>query len=308
MKNISVVGAGAVGIFYGAKLEKAGFKTEMQTRSARRKSEILQMQIRSLWGNFKSKVKLFRSTTDMTPADLVIVSVKSLPIIGYKELLAPLLRKNSSILLLQNGINEEEKLHKIFPDNPVFGGLAFTCINKVSYTKIEHLDYGFIKIGPLKRKDFKLAKTIAEIFSKAEIPVETSADLRYLRWLKLLWNIPFNSLSVICNRATTDKIIRNKNTYELAEELMNEVLLIAKKEGSRIPASEIKAMLERTKKMKPYKTSMLLDFEKGNRMEVDAIFGEPLRIAKKLKVKTPVLETVTGILRFMDENRRKQMN
>ena len=305
MDKIAVIGAGAVGIFYGAKIQEAGYKVEMQTRSARKKSESLRFQIKSIWGNFNPDVKIFRSTADMDPADLVIVSLKSLPGIDYRELLSPVLKTNTAILLLQNGLSGEEKLQTILPDNPIVGGLAFTCINKVTHTKIEHLDYGFVKIGPLRKKDIPIAKKIADIFKKSKIPVEVGDDLRSLRWLKLLWNIPFNSLSVICNSTTTDKLIRNKNTYALAEELMNEVLSVAKKEGSIIPRKEIKAMLDRTKKMKPYKTSMLLDFERGNRMEVDAIFGEPLRIARKLKVDAPILETVTKILLFLDNEDRK---
>jgi 2-dehydropantoate 2-reductase len=201
-------------------------------------------------------------------------------------------------MVLQNGINTEEKLKKIFPDNMVLGALAFTCINRIAPTKIQHLDYGLVKIGSLNPEFKKQARQVAEIFAAAGIKAAFDANLRRLRWEKLLWNVPFNSLSVVCLRASTAELMKDEALLPYIYNLMYEVRLIANAEGNKINKKAIFEMVERTRKMTPYKTSMLLDFEGGREMEVEAILGEPLRLAQKYKIKAPNIESIYRILSY----------
>ena len=296
--KIAVIGAGAIGSFYGAKLAKAGYDVEFLTRSGAKKLKNNAVNIKSIWGNFKIKLNAFSDTKFMSKADLIIISTKVLPSINYKKIIAPIVKKDSIILCIQNGMNVEEKLSRIFPKNTVLGGLAFTCINRISPIKILHLDYGLIKIAPLLKENFKTASLLTEIFNKTGIQTEAVKNLRKMRWQKLLWNIPFNSLSVVCGGITTDKIVDSNTLTTLAADLMKETLEIAKAEGIIIPGKIIQTMITTTQKMNPYKTSMLLDYENKREMEIETIVGEPLRIAKKLKVKTPVLDTIYKMLLF----------
>lgn len=300
MKKIAIIGAGAVGSFYGARLQKAGHCLQYQTSHAalfRKKSLV----IKSIWGNFSLKIKAFENTGTMDPADLAIVSTKALYDIDYKKILKPVISKKSLILVLQNGINFEEKIQKYFPKNPVIGGLAFTCINRNRPDQIDHIDYGMVRIGPLKKDYVKSAKLIADLFENSGVKVFFDFNLRRLRWEKLLWNVPFNPLSVITGGAATDKLIENPNTLNLVYKLMFEVRKIAKREGVPITKKAILSMVERTREMKPYKTSMLLDYEAGRKMEVEAILGEPIRIAKKLKIDVPFMESTYNLLSYYNE-------
>ncbi len=305
VRSIAIIGAGAVGGFYGAKLQKAGYHVEYFSKYL--KSGIL--KIKSTWGDFEVSIKVSDDTKKMQIPDLILISTKLLPEIPITEIIQPLLKENSLILFLQNGINQEEKFYSFIKKNRLYkkmnlvilGGLAFTCINRISPSEIHHIDYGKIKIGALLKEHQREAKKIVEIFQGAGIETEYTANLRKARWEKLFWNIAFNTLSVLGNQATTDELIQSPFTEELAKLLMLDIYKIAQYEKNAPNKIIVQDMIDRTKKMKPYKTSMLIDFENKKPMEIDAIVGEPLNLAKKYKIDTPYLKFCYNLLKFLDE-------
>jgi len=305
IRSIAIIGAGAVGGFYGAKLQNAGYQVEYLSKflnSGR-------LKIKSIWGNFEVSIKVFDDTKKMQIPDLIIVSTKLLPDIPMIEIIQPLLKENSLILFLQNGINQEEKFYSFINKNKLYkkmnlvilGGLAFTCINRISPREIHHIDYGKIKIGALLKEHQREAKKIVEIFQSAGIETEYTENLRKARWEKLFWNIAFNTLSVLGNQATTDELIQSPYTEELAKLLMLDIYKIAQHEKNAPNKKIVQDMIKRTRKMKPYKTSMLIDFENKKPMEIDAIVGEPLNLAKKYKIDTPYLKFCYNLLKFLDK-------
>ena len=305
IRSIAIIGAGAVGGFYGAKLQNAGYQVEYLSKflnSGR-------LKIKSIWGDFEVSIKVFDDTKKMQIPDLIIVSTKLLPDIPMIEIIQPLLKENSLILFLQNGINQEEKFYSFINKNKLYkkmnlvilGGLAFTCINRISPKEIHHIDYGKIKIGALLKEHQREAKKIVEIFQSAGIESEYTENLRKARWEKLFWNIAFNTLSVLGNQATTDELIQSPYTEELAKLLMLDIYKIAQHEKNAPNKKIVQDMIERTRKMKPYKTSMLIDFENKKPMEIDAIVGEPLNLAKKYKIDTHYLKFCYNLLKFLDK-------
>lgn len=308
IQNIAVIGAGAVGCFYGGKLVQKGFNLQFQSNYLF-KANSKKMNIKSVWGNFDFLISTHADTSSMQKADLIIISAKCCnpeeDVIHYSKLIQNILRQNTIILVLQNGINIEEKLSKLFPKNPILGGLAFTCINRISPSEIHHIDYGQIKIGPVDKKFIKEAKQIVQIFSDAGIDTLLEKNLRKARYEKLLWNVPFNSLSVIGNKSSTKEIIEFEPLFNLSKKLMLEVISVAKSEGIQLKKSIVDEMLEKTKKMKPYKTSMLLDYEKGNKMEVESILGEIYRNGQKKKLSLPNIEYTYRILQFLNREKNE---
>ena len=305
IKQIAVIGAGAVGGFYGSLMQRAGHSVEFFTPGGARVLAKSKMHVKSPWGDYSIKIKAFDSVQDMQPADLVILSVKALPEMEYTRLLAPVVGRDTIILLLQNGINVDEPLQKLYRRNPVIGGLAFTCINRLQPNQIAHIDYGKIILGYQAEAHKAAANAIKDVMRASGIDVEVEANLRRLRWKKLLWNIPFNCLSVVAGGVSTDRLVDDAEMIVMVEQIMDEVRAIAKAEGIILQKKLCKEMIENTRAMSPYKTSMLIDYEKGREMEVEAILGEPLRIAAKKKVKTPLLNTVYSLLSFY--NRQKQI-
>ncbi len=310
IKTISVIGAGSVGGFYGAMLQKAGYNVQFFSNYL--KSGLL--TIKSVWGDFQINISVYNDTKQMELSDLIIITTKVYADIPYLSLLEPILKPNSIVLFLQNGINQEENFKAQLSKNQklkkydlmILGGLAFTCINRISSREIHHLDYGAIKIGSLDKKNHNYAKEVSKLFTNAGIQSESVLNLRKARWEKLLWNIAFNTLSVIGHNVTTDVIVNSKNSLFLAENLMKEILFIAEKEKNSPGRKKIQEMIDKTIKMKPYKTSMLIDYENHKPLEIEAIIGEPLKLAKKYKLDTPYLKFCYHLLKFLDEQNQKK--
>ncbi|MFN3605475.1 MAG: ketopantoate reductase family protein [Leptonema sp. (in: bacteria)] len=309
IQNICIIGAGAVGGFYGAKLQKEGYKVQFYSNYLKSGK----LKIKSIWGDFEIQANVFNDTKQMEPSELIIISTKTLPEIPILSLVQSILKKNSIVLFLQNGINQEENFKKEIQKNKelkkleiiILGGLAFTCIHRISSNEIHHIDYGNIKIGSLEKNHHSYAKEITKIFLNAGIQCEFVTNLRKARWEKLLWNVAFNTLSVIGLNVTTDLLVASKDTRILSENLMKEILAISEKEKNSCGRNKIKEMIHKTIKMKPYKTSMLIDYENHKPLEIEGILGEPIKLAEKYKIPTPYLKFCYHILKFLDEQNRK---
>jgi 2-dehydropantoate 2-reductase len=304
ISNAAIVGAGAVGSFYGAKLQQSGLKLQFQTKSGAPALLKEKMNIQSILGDFSISADAHESTQTMNPADLIVVAVKAQENIDYYKLISPLVRKDSVILLLQNGLNLDEKLQELFPNQKVLGAAAFVCLNRMSATDIRHLAYGKLDIGYLSREDEPAAKNVVSLFANAGLDVNYAGYIRTVRWKKLLWNVPFNVLSVLLQKANTKEMIEDSGICDMAVKLMKEVQALASADGIRITDEEINKMVENTRVMVPYKTSMLLDFEEGRSMEVEAILGEPLKIASKFGINAPRMEVLYAELKFYNTHRR----
>jgi 2-dehydropantoate 2-reductase len=304
VNNAAIVGAGAIGSFYGAKLNKSGLTVQFQTRSGAAVLKKKKMNVHSIWGDFSFKANVHESTQTMKPADLIVVTVKALENIDYYNLLNPLIKENSVLLLMQNGLNVDEKLQMLFPSQKVLGATAFVCLNRVSPVNIQHLAYGRIDVGYLNANDEPIASDIVELFKDAGVEIDLSGFIRELRWKKLLWNVPFNVMSVLLLKANTKEMIEDENILHLSIELMKEVKMLAASDNIVITDSDINSMIEKTRVMVPYMTSMLLDFEEHRPMEVEAILGEPLKIAKRTGIKVPHMEVLYAELKFLDSHRR----
>ncbi len=303
-ESAAIIGAGAIGSFYGAKLDRSGMKVQFHTRSGTSVLKKEAMKIQSVLGDFSITADSHETTETMDPADIVIVSTKALEGIDYKTLLKPVVKDNGVILLLQNGLNLDEKLQELFPGQRILGAAAFVCLNRVSPADIRHLAYGKLDIGYLSPEDKDIANDIAAMFKSAGLKAHFSGHIREIRWRKLLWNVPFNVLSVLLLNANTKEMIEDDNILRLSVELMKEVKAIAGAEDIGITDDDIHNMIANTNEMVPYKTSMLLDFQEHRPMEVEAILGEPLRAARNAGVHVPKMEVIYCQLKFFDMHRR----
>jgi 2-dehydropantoate 2-reductase len=196
---------------------------------------------------------------------------------------------------MQNGLGNEDEVAAIVGPHRVAGGLCFLCSNRTGPGHICHLDYGYVRFGNHAGGVTDRLRAVAADFQRAGINAECVPDLAAARWRKLVWNIPYNGLSVVLN-ATTDQLMRDPHTRALVEALMRE---IAPCEPT-ITDAFIQKMLRDTDKMKPYKTSMMLDYEARHPMEIECIYGNPLRAAQRRGIAVPLLESLYRQLKFLD--------
>ena len=244
----------------------------------------------------------------MPKCDYVIVALKSTQNASLAAILPSVLHSQSYAIVLQNGLHVEAATEEIVGKGQVLGGCCFLCSNKVGPGHIRHLDYGNILLGSYLGLDGgspsvpnEVIQKIVNDFSSATIPIEATENLQSARWKKLMWNIPFNGLSVILN-ASTDAIMGHPASRSLAEGIMRDVRQAAMACGETIPEEHIARLMDHTEQMAPYDSSMRLDFLAGRPMEIDAIFSNPIRAAQAAGYVAPFVDVLQKQLQFLDRN------
>ena len=307
MQKVAIIGAGAVGSYYGARLVEVGHNVAFLVRRDYENLKKNGLIVQSVDGDiYIEKPNVYKNSNEIGSVDWVICALKSTSIDSAEELIKPCINKNTKILVLMNGIGLEEKIQTWFPSNNIFGGLAFTCINRSSTGVVEHLDYGAIVIGHLGDKQSEIDDALS-LWEKTKVTVTSKPSLRLARWEKLCWNIPFNGLTVASGGVSTEVIIEDVNLRHTAKILMEEIINTANADLNHIQ-SEYKldiqttttSMIRRTSEMKAYLPSTTIDFLAGKEMEVSTIFETPLEIAKKFNISTPLLELLTGQMRSLN--------
>ncbi len=296
----AILGTGALGGFYGARLQRAGcavhFLLHRDYDHVRQHGLICE----SKDGDFTLPVvQAYRRAADLPPCDVTIVALKT----TQNHLLPELLPPTGLVLTLQNGLGNEAAIARVTGPDRVLGGLAFLCSNKVGPGRIRHLDYGHLALGEFETTGITdRLRAIAADFERAGILVTLEENLAVARWRKLVWNIPYNGLSVILN-AQTDELMRHPATRQLCEEIMREVVAAARATGVPLGEDAVATMLAYTDRMTPYRTSMKIDYDEGRPLEIEAIFGEPLRAAAAAGYAAPLLATLYRQLQFLEAHR-----
>lgn len=214
--------------------------------------------------------------------DVVIVAWKTTANAALKDTLRQVCGPDTLVLVLQNGWDVEKEAAECVGSERVLGGCCFLCCNKIGPGHIQHVDYGRIVFGEYDRslsgRITECMTAITSDFQLAGIDIQPAVDLRNVRLCKLMWNIPYNGLSVALD-ADTSQIMNDPASAELAAALMREVREAAECYGCAIEASFVEKLLEDTRQMVPYDSSMRLDFVCWP-IEVEAIFGSPLRAVR----------------------------
>jgi 2-dehydropantoate 2-reductase len=299
--RIANIGAGAIGGYYGARLAQHGQDVHFLVRSDYDALKRNGWIIKSSDGDFilpPQTIHVYNDAAKMPRADLVIVTTKSTSNDALPALLRPLVHPHTVILTLQNGLGVEEDLAAIFPEAEVIGGMAFVCINRLEAGVVHHMDYGVIRVGPLRESSRAVTRQIVEMFKASKVRCEELADLAYGRWLKLVWNIPFNGWGTALD-ADTQVLLANDTGRQLIAECMAEVVAAARSQGVNLPDSTIAEQIDRTYPMGPYKSSMQIDRQMGRPMEIEAIIERPLQLARAAGLKCPNWEMLLRLLRTL---------
>jgi len=301
--KILIVGTGALGSFYGALLSKAGADVSVVCRSDYPTVKQNGFQIKSdELGNWTFKPsQVLKSTAEYKDqADYIILCTKVIPEIDCVELIKPAVDSETRITLIQNGVEIEQPLVKAFPDNEIISGLAFVCCNRIAPGLTHHIAYGKLTLGQVNQAGQASISSqhLADLINKAGIESKVSEQILTDRWLKCLWNAPFNPLSVLSGGLSTADILSTQEV--LIRKIMQEVMHIAHACGHPLAADSIETNIRNTYAMPPYKTSMLLDYERYQTMEIEAILGNTLSAAKREKISCPTLETLYSLMKLIE--------
>ncbi|MEM9979342.1 MAG: putative 2-dehydropantoate 2-reductase [Cyanobacteria bacterium P01_D01_bin.2] len=305
-KRYAIIGTGAIGGYYGARLQQNGCDVHFLLRSDHGHVQNYGLVVESVDGDITlPQVNAYDNPADMPAMDVVVIALKTTQNPGLAGLMPPL-AEGAVVLTLQNGLEIEEEIVRLVSAEQIMGGLCFVCANKVGPGHIRHLDYGKIQLGAYsathQRRELTAAMVeISDDLRRAGIPIQVTDDLFMARWRKLVWNVPYNGLSVVLD-ATTDELMANGEIKKQIDTLMGEVITTANTWAERlsttaaprrqIPMAWATEMAEATTRMKPYRTSMKIDFDEGRPLEVEAIVGNPVRAAARLGVAVPQMETL----------------
>lgn len=277
--RIGVIGAGALGLYYGALLQKAGHDLHFLLRRDYAAISRYGLRVTSPRGDFSlKKVNGYRTSREIGPVDLVLVGLKAYANDRLVDLVSPLVSTETAVLTLQNGLGNEDLLAEAFGADRVLGGVAFLCCNRGEPGVVHHLDQGSVRLAELGSGLSRRSRQLADVFIAAGIPCEACPDLALIRWEKLVWNIPFNGLCALTG-LTTDRLLDCPQTRQLIREIMQEVIAAANRQGLSVPIEGpgvIDKLLRTTAGMGAYRPSMMIDRQQGLPLELDAIYGIPL--------------------------------
>ena len=300
-----IIGTGAIGGYYGAKLAHAGQEVHFLLHSDYEYVKQHGLQVDSCDGSFHlNDVNAYQHTEDMPSCDVVLVCLKSVNNGKLQSLLPPLLHAKTLVVLIQNGIGVEEDVQKMFPDVQLAAGLAFICSAKTEPGLVSHQCYGSINLANYSCRDEALMQAVIDEFRQANI--ETGlVEYHEARWKKAVWNMPFNGMTVALH-TQTDLLLKNKATRQLIREQMMEVVSTAQHLGVKnLDGSFVEKMIETTDAMTPYSPSMRLDYDFHRPMEIYYLYTCPLEIAREAGCRMPKLEMLEAELRFLEAESNK---
>jgi 2-dehydropantoate 2-reductase len=317
-QRIAVVGTGAVGGYYGARLWEAGHDVVFYMRSDYEAATQKGLTIQSILGDIyipPECLQAHKSIESMKNSkkhfDWVIVALKSFSLDIVPELIHPLLDDSTRVLVIMNGMVEEDLL-EFFQNQTgqsileccqsVYGGMAFICSNRIAPASVSHTYYGQLTAGvACSRTSLGTDESaLHQLFQKTVVEVAYTESLLWGRWLKMIWNLPFNGISVAMGGITVDQIVQDPGLRKLAYQIMDETIAIANADLEfhsvhHIPKfgdAEKHKMMNFSDEMGSYQTSTMLDLVNRRPMEVRYLFREPLNRAHALSIPAPYLETI----------------
>jgi 2-dehydropantoate 2-reductase len=295
-RRVAIVGTGAIGGYYGALLARSGADVHFLARSDFETIRDRGLRITTPDEEFRCSARAYRTPDDIGECDLVIVALKATANGALKTLIPPLLGSRTALLTLENGLGSDELLAQLFGAERVIGGLCFICVNRTGPGEILCISKGSLALAEFGRPASERVRRLQDLFIAAGVKCAVSDNLDEIRWRKLVWNVPFNGLSIAAGGITTDKILADAGLEQQVRGLMLEVIHAASVFGHAIPASFIDHQIELTRPMGPYRPSSLIDYLAGREVEVEAIWGEPLRRAKARGAAVPKLELLHALI------------
>ena len=297
----AIIGTGAIGGYYGAKLSRAGHEVHFLLHSDYDHVLTHGLQVDSCDGSFVlPRVNAYVSAADMPQCDVVLVCLKSVSNSLLTTLLPPVLRPDTLVVLIQNGIGLEDDVARMLPGVWLAAGLAFVCSAKVGPGHISHQFYGNINIaGYSCPQDDMVSRLIGEM--RAAGIGAAQVEYHEARWKKAVWNMPFNGMTVALN-TTTDRLLACPQTRQLIRRQMSEVVGAARALGvERIDESFADKMIANTLTMPPYSPSMKLDYDNRRPMEIGYLYSRPIEMARSAGFDMPCLAMLEAQLSFIEE-------
>ncbi|MGH7914041.1 MAG: ketopantoate reductase family protein [Candidatus Binataceae bacterium] len=304
--KILIMGAGAVGLFYGARLQQAGEDVYYCARGENlRALREHGLEVRSFQGDFDLQVKATSNPREFAPYELILFCVKSYDTIATARLLDGCLGEGGAVMTIQNGVENEEALCTVLPRESVMGGNARVGAELTAPGKLLHTASGIIEFGELDGSETPRAQRMGEAFRRAGVFGQLTRDLKSVRWKKLMGNNGTNTVSALA-RCTLGEMFAEPESDALVHRLITETAMVGRAEGANISDEDVETLYNVARgfsNANAIKTSTLQDLERGKHLEYDAISGAVVRAARRHGLSVPATETVHALLKLLDARR-----
>ena len=301
--RFAILGSGAVGGYFGAKLARAGQDVTFIARGAHLeaiRSNGLAVQSAKL-GDFVVKAPAESDTARVGHVDVAIVSVKAYDNATALPMLKPLIGPETAVLTLQNGVDSVDEVAAVTGDHHVLGGTTYVATaleapGLIVQTGV-HRSIIFGEVFGITGHVTPRVKAIAEIMAAADIQVTAVPDARVPIWDKFVYLGAFSGFTG-ASRLPIGAIWKHPHVREMFYACCREIAAIAKAEGVTISADRFATLEEYMTNIPPStRSSLLIDLEQGKRIEVEALQGAAVRRAQKHGVPVPIVSTLYALLK-----------
>ena len=311
--RFAIFGTGGVGGFYGGMVARCGHEVVFIARGEKLKAMKEKGLIVKSFKHGEWTVKedgkriIFTDKPEETgKVDVIFVCVKSYDTENVAPKLLPMLKEDTVVVSVQNGIENEEILAKYVGKNRVLGATAFVGAYVKEPGVVVHEAAGLLEIGEMSGRQSERVEKLVEELKKCGIEARASKDIRYTLWKKLVWNVAFNPYSVITG-ATVGEMLSMPESYEILKNLMKECYRVAEAHGVRLKPEIMENYLKSSPDLMDYKTSMLLDFERGKPIELEGITGALIRKAEEKGIEIPYNRCVYGTVKILLKKRDERL-
>jgi 2-dehydropantoate 2-reductase len=315
--RVLIFGTGSIGAAYAFVLSRAIPATNIVTICRSNFDAVSKngFTIHStLWGeNQNVRPIVVRSATEAaaldphSPFDYVLVCSKALQTSpSTPELIRPAVKPSTVIVLIQNGIAIEEPYSKLFPDNQLLSTVVYLPATQTEPGVVHHKEVELLHIGSYPASSStEVATRFSDLLKSAGATTEVHEDVQFERWSKLLVNASWNPLCALSRSRDVQILKSNSDATDFVREVMLEIASVANACGySAIDTALVDSQLLRasSRKLPGVQPSMMADALAGRNMEVEAIVGNVVRLAREHGVKTPMLRTIYVLASALDDS------
>ncbi|MBO3276956.1 putative 2-dehydropantoate 2-reductase [Pseudomonas schmalbachii] len=310
--RVGIIGAGAIGGFFGMLLARAGAPVHFLFRSdfATVREHGLQLQSKQFGDYRPQPLHAYADAADMPPCDWLLVAAKTTGNPALAPVINQVAAPGAKVVLLQNGLSVEDAMRPLLRDDlHLLGGLCFVSAHRRGNGVVEHVAGARLTLGYHSGATTAAeAQTVldegAALFAASGIDAKPMADIAHARWQKLLLNIPLNGLSVVVQSGSL-AMMSHPQTRALVRELMEEVAAGAAACGHPLSAASLEQAWAATDVKADYHPSMYLDFAAKRPLELEAIYAAPLAEVARVGFAMPKIEMLYQMLSFLDARNRQ---
>jgi 2-dehydropantoate 2-reductase len=294
MMKIAVMGAGAVGCYYGGMLARAGHEVTLIGRPQHVKA-VQQAGLLLETKEFQEHVAMHASTTadGVRGAQLVLFCVKSIDTESAGADMAPHLDAGALVLSLQNGVDNAARLQRLVRAR-VAPAVVYVASEMAGAGHVRHHGRGELVVPPEVAAD-----ELKAAFAAAGVPLETSDNVAGALWAKLILNCVYNAMSAI-TQLPYGRLIEGEGVKGVMRDVMDECLTVARAAGVAVPGDSWEAVLRIARTMPTQYSSTAQDLARGKKSEIDHLNGFVLRQGEALGVPTPVNRALHALVKLME--------